>query len=141
MAMKVSVKATSDMKFSATAANGSIAPLGASETVGGDGTGFRPMELLLASVASCSAIDAVLILKKMQVVFTHIDIEVEGERIDATPAPFKTIDITFKVRGAQPESLPKAEKAVSLSVEKYCSVASSLDPTILVAHHTVISDS
>jgi putative redox protein len=138
--MKVSVKATPDMRFSATAPNGAIAPLGASEAVGGDGSGFRPMELLLASVASCSAIDAVIILKKMQVAFSHIDIDVEGERVEGTPSPFKTVDITFKIRGAQPESLPKAEKAVSLSVEKYCSVASSLDPKILVAHHTVITD-
>jgi putative redox protein len=134
------MKATPDMKFSATAPNGAVAPLGASEAVGGDGTGFRPMELLLASVASCSAIDAVIILKKMQVAFTHIDIEVEGERIDGTPAPFKTVDITFKVRGAKPENLPKAEKAIALSVEKYCSVASSLDPKILVAHHTLVTD-
>jgi putative redox protein len=138
--MQVTVKATSDMKFTATAPNGTVCALGASQAVGGDGTGFRPMELLLGALASCSAIDAVLILKKMQVAFSHIDIEVQGERVEGNPSPYKTIGITFKVRGADPAHLAKAQKAVSLSVEKYCSVGSSLDPNIKVSHQTVIED-
>lgn len=136
--MQVTVKATSDMQFSATAPNGTVCALGASQAVGGDGSGFRPMELLLASLASCSAIDAVLILKKMQVAFSHIDIEVKGERVEGTPSPYKTVHILFKVRQADPANLAKAQKAVSLSVEKYCSVGSSLDPKIQVTHETVI---
>ncbi len=137
--MLVQVRATPDMKFSATAPNGAVAPIGAGEKVGGDGTGFRPMELLLASMASCAVIDTVLILKKMQVAFHHIDIEIQGERVDATPAPFSNIELRFLVRGADPANLAKAEKAVSLSVEKYCSVAASLDPEIAVKHKTEIT--
>jgi putative redox protein len=138
--MQVTVKATADMQFSATAPNGTVCALGASQAVGGDGSGFRPMELLLASLASCSAIDAVLILKKMQVAFSHIDIEVQGERVEGTPSPYKTIHILFKVRKADAANLAKAQKAVGLSVEKYCSVGSSLDPNIKVTHQTVIDD-
>jgi len=132
--MQVSVSATHDMKFQALAPNGTVCPIGASEKVGGDGSGFRPMELLLGAMASCAVIDTVLILKKMQVPFERIDIEVDGDRVDATPAPFSNITVKFQVKGASPDHLPKVEKAVKLSVEKYCSVAASLDPKIAIRH-------
>jgi putative redox protein len=136
--MQVSVTASPDMKFSAVSENGAICPIGASEAVGGDGSGFRPMQLLLGAMASCAVIDTVLILKKMKIEFSRIDITVNGERSEGTPSPFKSIDLRFKVIGADLSNLSKAEKAVALSVEKYCSVAASLDPKIVVKHHTEI---
>jgi putative redox protein len=71
--------------------------------------------------------------------FTGLGIEVEGKRLEgATPSPFTEIRVKFIVRGGREEDRPKAEKASSLGVEKYCSVAASLDKGIKVTHSTEI---
>lgn len=137
--VKVAVTASSDMRFSAIAENGAICPIGAAENIGGDGTGFRPMQLMLAAMASCAAIDAVLILKKSRVEFERIDIAVEGDRKEgAVPSPYTKIRLRFTVVG-QNVDFAKADRAVKLSVEKYCSVSASMDPNIQVEIETVLS--
>ena len=129
--MRISIKATPDYHFEAKSENGSLLQVGASSSIGGDESGFRPMQLLLAAFGTCSAIDAVLILKKGRVDFSHIDIEVDGDRKTGTPSPYETIRLRFIVHGKDVD-LQKAERAVKLSVEKYCSVGASLDPNIKI---------
>jgi putative redox protein len=135
--MRVVVSGTPDFRFEAKSGNGSAFAIGASKSIGGDESGFRPMELVLAALASCSGIDTVNILKKSRVPFTSLDIEVEGDRKDAIPAPFTQITVTFRIHGEGIDRA-KAEKAVALSLEKYCSVSASLDPTITVTGVTVL---
>ncbi len=95
--------------------------------------GMQPMELLLVSVATCSAIDLVQILKKQRQPLEDLRIEVSGERPeDTTPRPFKAITLNFKVFGELEDS--KVARAVELSVEKYCSVAATLDRQIDITH-------
>lgn len=98
--------------------------------IDGDGSGFRPMEALLSATATCAAFDFVGILKKQRQELTDLRIEVSGERPDAVPAPFKNIRIHFFVKGNVDKD--KAHRAAELSVHKYCSVGSSLDPLIQV---------
>ncbi len=130
--MKVTVHGTPEFHFKATGSAGYSFDIGASKSIGGDESGFRPMETVLAALASCSGIDAVNILKKSRVPFTSLDIEVDGSRKDgAIPSPFTKIHLSFKIHGENLD-LPKCEKAVSLSLEKYCSVSASLDPNIQV---------
>jgi putative redox protein len=130
--MKIHVRGTPDFRFEAkNPENGYAFSIGASKSIGGDESGFRPMQIVLAAIGSCAGIDVVSILKKSRVEFDALDIEVEGERVDAVPAPFKRIVARFTVRGKGVDKA-KVEKAVNLSVEKYCSVAASLDPTIRV---------
>ena len=81
---------------------------------------FRPMELLLASLSSCSAIDILTILKKQRQTFTSFEIITEGTRADATPAIFENIELTILISGNVDES--KLAKAIDLTKEKYCSV-------------------
>ncbi|MDB5050149.1 MAG: peroxiredoxin [Fibrobacteres bacterium] len=135
--MHVALTGTPDFKFKATAGNGYAFDIGASKSIGGDESGFRPMELVLAALAGCSGIDVVNILKKSRVDFTSMEIEVDGDRKDAVLAPFTNIQVTFKIHGPGIDRA-KAEKAVSLSLEKYCSVAASLDPAITVKAVTVL---
>jgi putative redox protein len=137
--MKIFLEGTPDFHFRSQAADGTRLEIGASRTIGGDESGFRPMQLVLAAMGSCAGIDVVNILKKSRVEFTTLGIEVEGQRKEgAIPSPFTEVRINFLVRGGKEADLPKAEKAVSLGVEKYCSVAASLDPNIRVTHTTAM---
>jgi putative redox protein len=131
--MKVSLRGTPDFRFeSKSPDNGYAFSIGASKAIGGDESGFRPMQVLLASLGGCSGIDVINILKKSRVDFDAVDVDVEGERKQGVePSPFTRVKLTFKVTGRNVER-SKAEKAVSLSVEKYCSAIASLDPAIQV---------
>lgn len=92
---------------------------------GGTNYGFRPMQLLLAALGSCSAIDMISILKKQRQQFDSFRIEIEGERQkDVIPALWEKVSVTFHLSGAITQE--KAEKAAALSMEKYCSVAETL---------------
>jgi len=92
---------------------------------GGLGSGFRPMQTLLAALAGCSSVDIVMILKKQKQDLQGLEIEVDGEREEGKePALWRTIDVNFKLSGdVDPQ---KAERAVELSMQKYCSVAETL---------------
>ncbi|MBB1285098.1 OsmC family protein [Flavisolibacter sp. BT320] len=92
---------------------------------GGDDYGFRPMQLLLAALGSCSAIDMVAILSKQRQEISDMVIEIEGEREkDVIPSLWKTISVVYNLKGNI--DAEKAEKAATLSMEKYCSVAETL---------------
>jgi putative redox protein len=139
--MKIELRGTPDFHFEAkNPENGYTFSIGASKSIGGDESGFRPMQILLTALGSCSGIDVVNILKKSRVEFDAIEIEVDGDRKQgATPSPFTHIRAVFRVRGKNVDKA-KVEKAVSLSIEKYCSVVASLDPAIKIETVTEISE-
>jgi len=95
-------------------------------SIGGHNKGMRPMQLLLSSLASCSAIDVVHILRKQRQELTNLHVEVKGERdTDQTPSPFTAIHVHFILFGEVAEN--KAKRAVNLSMEKLCSVKLMLE--------------
>lgn len=99
-----------------------------SPEIGGEGKGPRPMQLLLMSHAACSSIDIVTLLQKMRQPLDDIHVEVDGERdTDQTPAVFKKIHLHYTLTGNIDRA--SAEKAIRLSVEKYCSVGVMLAKT------------
>ena len=142
--MKIKLKGTPDFRFRAESDNGYAFDIGASRSIGGDESGTRPMQMLLAALGGCAAIDVVNILKKSRVEFTSLDVDVEGDRkedspgVASTPAPYTAIRVIFTVHGKDIDRA-KAERAVSLSLEKYCSVAASLDPGISVSASTQLA--
>ncbi|HJW18193.1 MAG TPA: OsmC family protein, partial [Flavisolibacter sp.] len=92
---------------------------------GGLASGFRPMQLVLCALGSCSAIDMVSILKKQRQEIDGLSIIIDGEREkDKIPSLWKSISVSFQLTGNVERE--KAEKAASLSMEKYCSVAETL---------------
>lgn len=130
--MKVVLERISHAGFEATAAvsGGKVVVDGAPD-IGGDGKGMRPMELLLSAVASCSAMDVVHILvNKQKQPLEHLRIEIEGERADAVPSPFTKMHLVFIARGPVEEN--KLQRAVSLAVEKYCSVSATLADDVAI---------
>ena len=92
---------------------------------GGDDSGFRPMQLLLAALGSCSGIDMISILKKQKQQVNDLKIEITGIREkDAVPSLWQKVSVTFEVFGEVKRE--KAEKAAAMAMEKYCSVAETL---------------
>jgi putative redox protein len=96
-----------------------------------------PVEQLLFAAASCSGIDVVLILEKMRVTIDRFRIEVSGERRDEAPKRFTAIHLRYVVAGAGADET-KLRRAVDLSLEKYCSVMTSLAPDIRITYDAVI---
>ncbi len=90
--------------------------------------GLTPMQLLLAAAGGCSGIDIVDILTKQRLKVEDLKISIDGERQkEVVPALFEKIHLHFKIYGDIPHE--KAERAVNLSMEKYCSVAKTLEKT------------
>ena len=126
------------MNFKATNATGNTILMDASDAIGGKGNGVRPMETLLMGVAGCSSIDVVMILQKMKQPLEDIKVKVSATREkngDATE--FSTIHIHFDLWGELKES--KAQKAIDLSLEKYCSVSKMLEKTAKISSTLTLS--
>lgn len=112
---------------------GNTVDIDGDEAVGGENAGFRPMQLLLASLAGCASMDLVPILKKQRQRLDDVSVRVDGTRAEGVvPRPFTAIHLHFDLYGEV--DVDKAARAVELSVEKYCSVAESLSPEIALTH-------
>lgn len=100
-----------------------------SPAIGGGNKAVRPMQMLLAAMASCSTIDIILLLKKQRQVLEHIEVEVEGKREEGkVPAVFTDIHVHYKLYG---QITPKkAERACRLSIEEICSVSKMLEKSV-----------
>ena len=87
--------------------------------------GFKPSELLLAALAGCTAVDVIDILHKKRVHVSGLRVTASGEQRDEYPRAFERINLHYEVRGHE---VPReaVERAISLSEEKYCSVAATI---------------
>ncbi len=92
--------------------------------------GFSPMDSLLASLCACMGIDVVMILEKMRSGFTGKSVSIEGDRMEEPPRYFHHIRMHFQIQGTVPRD--KAQRAVDLSFEKYCSAFHSLRKDLVV---------
>ena len=93
--------------------------------------GVKPSELLLMSVASCSAYDVVEILTKQREPLQDLKVTCGGEQLKEPPYSFTSIHIHYILTGAvNPE---KVQKAILLSEDKYCSVISTLRPGVPIS--------
>lgn len=98
----------------------------------GDGmAGPSPVDGLLASLASCTAVDVVDILAKRRTPVESLEIDVVAKRVDTIPRRLEHVMLTYRIGGASIERV-HAERAVELAVTKYCSVRSSLRPDVPV---------
>jgi putative redox protein len=119
--------------FEAANENGNSVQMDASPDIGGTNQGMRPMQMVLAALGGCSAIDVVSILKKQKQDLKDIKITITGEREQgAIPSLFTEVHAHYKLFGNLNHD--KAEKAVTLAVEKYCSVAKTLEKTARITY-------
>ncbi len=117
------------LEFVGESGSGHKVVVDAAEESGGTDRGPRPMELLLHGVAGCTAIDVLLILKKMKAELEEFSIQVDAERADEHPRRFTKIHLKYIIKG-RGLSEKKVGKAISLSEEKYCSASNSLNADI-----------
>lgn len=131
--MEAKVSLVKDMTFEGTATSGYKLNMDADETAGGHNRGFRPMELLLVGFGGCSGMDVISILRKKRQQVSGLETVVRGEKSDGYPKVFKTVHIEYivKGRGVQKEAV---ERAVGLSLEKYCSVGATLAKAGTITH-------
>ena len=112
--------------FEAISETGNSAQMDTGPDNGGNNKGVRPMQMLLMGLGGCSAIDVVLILKKQKQIIEDFAISIDGEREQGVePSLWKTVVVHFKLKGQIDKD--KAERAVQLSIEKYCSVSKTLE--------------
>lgn len=119
------------MSFDGIAPSKFTLPIGTSPESGGDNDGFRPMELILVGLAGCTAMDVISILKKKQQKVTEFEIKVHGDRATEHPKVFTDIVVEYIVKGQKID--PAAvQRAVDLSVEKYCPVEAMLKKSVKI---------
>lgn len=90
-----------------------------------------PVETLLGSIAACSAVDIIDIIAKRKTPVERLAVSVVGERRPEFPRRLMKLHLEYRIDGAGIER-EHAERAMQLSFERYCSVASSLAPDIAV---------
>ena len=132
--MKITLQRVNQaVRFEGVNSAGNTVIVEGSPEIGGEGQGMRPMELLLVSLASCSSMDVVSILKKMRQPLEELRVEVEGQRAtDQVPAVFTKIHLRFVLKGDL--RADRVEEAIRLSVDKYCSVGRMLDKTAEITY-------
>lgn len=91
------------------------------------------MLVLLLACAGCTASDVISMLQKMRVAVASLTVDVTGKRRPEDPKRYEELRLRYII-GGDGLDRSKAERAVSLSLEKYCSVVHSLAPDVTVAH-------
>lgn len=120
--MRARVKWVENAAFLGESGSGHALVIDGPEEIGGRNLGVRPMELMLMSVGSCSAVDVLHILRKSRQAVADCEVEVEGRRADTEPKVFTDIHLKFVITG-RGLSEPQVRRAVELSAEKYCSAS------------------
>lgn len=92
--------------------------------------GPSPTQALLLSLACCMGVDVRMILEKSRVPLESLEVRIVGERVDDPPRRFRSIHLTYRLRGPREEDEGKLARAIELSRDKYCSVLHTLRPDI-----------
>jgi putative redox protein len=97
------------------------------ETVidGNHADGASPVELLLEALGACSAVDVVVIMEKVRTPLQRLEVVVDGDRRSSEPRYFENVRVKFDAWG-EGISPDKLQRAINLSIGKYCSVYHSL---------------
>lgn len=123
--MKINLQRKNNkFNFEARNESGQLVEIDANPAIGGEGKGFRPMEMMLVGLGGCSGIDMVNILTKQKEELTDIQIEINATRRTEEPPIFDVIEINFNLKGNLNEQ--KVIRALNLTFDKYCSVANIL---------------
>ena len=137
--MKARVKWVEDRTFVGEFATGHNIVLGTAHGTEGRTPGPSPMELVLIGTGGCSAFDVVHILEKGREAVEDCVVELDAERAEKDPKVFTRIHMHFVVKGQRLASA-KVQRAIQLSVEKYCSASAMLAKTATITHDFEVID-
>ena len=130
MEMKISLGYKADEEFYTVNGSGNRIEIDMLKT---DKKAMSPTELLLSGVIACAAVDIVSMIKKRRKTIIDLKGEARGVRREEQPRKFTHIHIHYDIYS--PDLTPdEAERIIDLAVEKYCSVAATLNESTQLAH-------
>ena len=137
--MKARIKWVEDRTFIGESGSGHKVVLGTALRPEGSTPGPSPMEMVLIGTGGCSAFDVVHILERGREAIEDCVVEMEAERAEQDPKVFTRIHMHFVVKG-RGLAPGKVERAIRLSLEKYCSASSMVAKTATITHDFEIAD-
>jgi putative redox protein len=117
--MQAKVTWQENMVFTGTADSGFTVQLDAKKEVGGEGRGFIPMELMALSMAGCTAMDIVSILRKKRQDVTDFEVRVDAPRAEVHPKVFIRATIEYLITGHNVDEVAVI-RAIELTAGSYC---------------------
>ena len=135
--MKTRIKWIEGVSFVGESGSGHSVVVDGDPDSGGRNTAMRPMEMMLAGAAACTAYDVVTILRKGRLDVRDLAVTVEGKRAPTSPRVFTDLHYVYTVAGRGLEAR-QVERAVKLSKEKYCSATIMLGKTATITYDIVI---
>ena len=137
--MKARIKWVEDRTFIGESGSGHKIVLGTAFGPEGTQSGTKSMELVLIGLGGCSVYDVVHILEKGREAIEDVTVELEAERAQQNPKVFSRIHMHFVVKGRR-LAAEKVERAIALSVEKYCSASAMIAKTAMITHDFEVVD-
>jgi putative redox protein len=135
--VKARVKWVEGVSFVAEAGSGHSVVIDGAPEAGGRNAGMRPMEMVLAGTAACSAFDVLWILRRARQPVSDCVVEADAERAAEEPKVFTRIHLRYRVTGRGLDR-HQVERAAKLSKEKYCSATAMLGKTAEISYEVEI---
>ena len=104
-----------------------------------EGQGFKPPDLMLASLVGCAGVDVVRILQKKRQKFSSIEVKVDKQNAPDAPWPIEKVEVEWTVRG-QGLKEKAVRDAVELAELKYCSVSASMTSKLVTTVRVINED-
>ena len=117
----ISTKWLGKMAFESNNPSGHSLVIDAGPESGGEGSGYRPKALMLSSLAGCSGLDVAMLIRKMKLEVDEFHIETIGSLTEEHPQIYNKVRIEYHFHGSALKEA-KLQRAVDLSLEKYCGV-------------------
>jgi len=111
--------------------NGNAIIMDSSADLEGQNKGMTPMQVLLGSLMGCMSIDIILVLKKQKISPKNYRVEVITKKREGVPSPYEKIHFVVSIDADIDRK--KINRAISLSLEKYCSVRACLKDDIEIS--------
>ncbi len=120
MTHKIETNWKGEMAYEVETVGGKL-NLDATTDENGKAKGITPKYLMLVSLAGCTSMDVTSLLNKMRAQVQDFKVEVEGELTEEHPKHYNKVKMLYKFKGEELQK-DKIEKAVKLSVDRYCGV-------------------
>lgn len=119
------VKWIDGLRFVAADNLGHSIVMDASKKLGGEASGFSPMQLLLVALGGCTGMDVVHILRKQRQQVNDLEVSVSGKRVKEPPKVYNSIHVEYRIKGKSIKETA-VQRAIQLSEDKYCSARAML---------------
>ena len=95
--------------------------------------------MMMVALAGCTGMDVAAILKKMRENVEEFSVEVEGDVTEEHPKRFEAMKVIYKIKG-KGINRKNVEKAVDLSVNRYCGVSANYGEAFPIEHEIIIEE-